>query len=173
MICLIEGCDKTGKTTMAREFERRGYVYRHFSAPKGSPWQEYSQFLAGGDLATVLKRGGRVVLDRFHLGEPVYAKLYGRKSDLSAKRVKALDARLLRLGTVLVHATGPFQMVLNRLDEKTDPDGAQARRALDLFKKACAASRLPGFTYKIEEGDMRRCVDMVVRYHDALEEARR
>jgi thymidylate kinase len=57
MLIVIEGPDKTGKTTLAKAIaEQLGYEYKHFSAPKGSPADEYIDFLLSLKRPTVCDR---------------------------------------------------------------------------------------------------------------------
>ena len=61
MIIVVEGADKTGKTTLAKDLaDHLGWEYKHFGPPGPDPALDYVTFLR--DLKTP------VVCDRFFLG---------------------------------------------------------------------------------------------------------
>src|ERR1700675_809922 len=97
MLAVIEGADKTGKTTLAKAIAKQlGYKYIHFSAPKGPPADEYIDFLLA------LKRP--TVCDRFHLGELVYGPLLRGKAGLTPLQLATIE-RVMRLKqTIVIHA---------------------------------------------------------------------
>lgn len=76
-LIILEGLDRTGKTSVAQMFERQGYELIHISAPsKGTtPDQYIGEWV---DLLTSLQTRN-VVLDRSHYGELVWPQVYGRK----------------------------------------------------------------------------------------------
>lgn len=108
MLIIIEGPDKTGKTTLAKAIATRlGFDYKHFSAPKGSPADEYIDFLLS------LKRD--TVCDRFHLGELVYGPMLRGKVGITPLELVTIE-RVLRLKqTVLIHAVTSMKIANERL----------------------------------------------------------
>ena len=76
-VVVLEGCDGTGKTTLATALAvRHGYTVMHFGRTPGKV-----------DLAaryrSVLSRPGRIVLDRSFISELVYGPLRHGRSRLS------------------------------------------------------------------------------------------
>jgi hypothetical protein len=108
MLIVIEGADKTGKTTLAKAVAKQlGYEYVHFSAPKGPPADEYIDFLLA------LKKP--TVCDRFHLGELVYGPMLRGKAGLTPLELVTIE-RVMRLRqTVVVHAVTDPRLANRRL----------------------------------------------------------
>lgn len=115
MLIIIEGCDKSGKTTLAREISKRfNYEYQHFGAPGPEPGREYAEFLLN------LKRP--TVCDRFYIGEQVYGPLLRGKS-LITNLQKAVIERLCRLrGAIVIYAQTPLEVCQERLAKSKDED---------------------------------------------------
>lgn len=87
-LILLEGLDRTGKSTVASYFETLGFEKIHLSAPaKGTTTDQYFQ-----DMADLLSSAANrdIVLDRTHYGELVWPEIYGRKSLLDEEMIDAL-----------------------------------------------------------------------------------
>lgn len=97
MIIVIEGSDGTGKTTLAREFEKIGFRYVH----NGKPQPEEDLFM------TYLKqlheaRGSNVVFDRLHIGELVYGPVMRDKSLISTEEMIVLNRIIYASGGTII-----------------------------------------------------------------------
>ena len=96
IVCII-GADRTGKSTLVDEFERRGWKRVHFDPPKNPPnayreYREYADWLAReGD------PNGKCVLDRYMYCEFPYSKHYGRPTDMTIERMNEIEDDLLKL----------------------------------------------------------------------------
>lgn len=108
---IIEGCDKTGKTTLSRELSRKtGFPIVKFSQPKTkNPYNEYVDFLMK------LKRD--VILDRFHVGEFVYPVVYNRPMVLTRRHFRTIEYMLMTLGAVTVHASTNVETIKRKFVE--------------------------------------------------------
>jgi len=128
MLIIIEGPDKSGKTTLARAIEKKfGYKYEHFGPPGPDPAGEYARFLINLKEPTVC--------DRFYLGEQVYGPLL-RKESLITDLQKVVIERLCRYrGAILIYACAPLHICQDRLirdkDENITLD--QNKKAWDMF----------------------------------------
>lgn len=113
MLIVIEGPDKTGKTTLAKAIaDKWGFKYKHFSAPKGSPADEYIDFL--------LNLKEPTVCDRFHLGELVYGPMFRGKAGITPLELVTIE-RVMRLKqTIIVHAVTNMKLANQRLDVSTE-----------------------------------------------------
>lgn len=113
MLIVVEGPDKTGKTTLCKAIERElGFKYKHFSAPKGSPADEYIDFL--------LDLKEPTVCDRFHLGELVYGPMFRGKAGITPLELVTIE-RVMRLKqTIIVHAVTNMKLANQRLDVSTE-----------------------------------------------------
>ena len=43
-IVICCGADRTGKSTLVGEFEKAGWLPKHFNPPKKSPYEEYREY---------------------------------------------------------------------------------------------------------------------------------
>lgn len=129
MLVIIEGADKTGKSTLAHAIEKRfGYSYRHFGAPGPDPGREYAEFLASLKEPTVC--------DRFYIGEQVYGPLLRGKAIITNLQ-KAVIERYCRFrGAVLIWACTPLEIVQERLVRDGDDliSLEQNAKAWNMFK---------------------------------------
>lgn len=123
MLIVIEGPDKTGKTTLAKAIaEQLGYEYKHFSAPKGSPADEYIDFL--------LKLRRPTVCDRFHLGELVYGPMFRGKAGITPLELVTIE-RLMRLKqTILIQAVTNMMLANKRLVHSTQHEAVDTKQNL-------------------------------------------
>lgn len=85
MNIIIEGPDASGKTTFAKEFEKRGFTYMKCSPGEHADKSEldYNYF------NSLLKNDG-CVFDRFFISELVFSDLYSRKPVISFDEVNSL-----------------------------------------------------------------------------------
>lgn len=99
MWIVLEGLDRTGKSTVADHFVSEGFTYVHFMAPdKKYKDPSYSGPSYLEDTMAMLKEydGQDVVFDRSWYGEMVWPKVYGRDPQLSIDElslIKRLEAK--------------------------------------------------------------------------------
>lgn len=87
-LVLLEGLDRTGKSTVAAYFETLGFEKIHMSAPaKGTTPDQYMQ-----EMMELLQSAATkdIVLDRTHYGELVWPQIYNRKALLDEEMIDAL-----------------------------------------------------------------------------------
>jgi hypothetical protein len=109
VLIILEGCDATGKTTVARELaEDWGFELRHHGPPDRHPLEEWGQQIAD------YKPTDRWVMDRFHWGELVYAPHYRNRTDLGWHGFEWVEQALRSRGAITVHCTGDPQRILDR-----------------------------------------------------------
>lgn len=105
MIIVVEGCDKTGKTSLCAELSRcTGVPVKKFGPPSDRVLGEYFE---------AVDSGHDFVADRFHLGELVYAPIYrGYVPDPAL--VERLEDRLVARGALLVLMEDDVPAVVGR-----------------------------------------------------------
>lgn len=87
-LVLLEGLDRTGKSTVASYFETIGFQVVHLSAPaKGTTSDQYLQDMIDLVSSATLKD---IVLDRTHYGELIWPQIYGRKPLLNDEDIEAI-----------------------------------------------------------------------------------
>lgn len=92
-LVLLEGLDRTGKSTVAAYFETLGFEVIHMSAPKGVTADQYMQ-----DMADLLSSAATkdIVLDRTHYGELVWPAVYGTPNKPRTPLLSEEDIEILR-----------------------------------------------------------------------------
>lgn len=109
-LVFIEGVDHTGKSTLAGELKRLfqerdpGHDVRvqHFSAPRSDALHEYVAPILNYD-----HEREHLVLDRFHVGEAVWPKYFGRESRMTDVERALIEQFLVSIGAVGVLAQRP------------------------------------------------------------------
>lgn len=176
MIIGLEGCDGTGKSSLAEavrdEIQRRvdegslpkGNVeLLHRGPPERSVFEEYTLDIDG-------REDEHLVFDRWHLGTCVYAPLYrgtGPYGELGATGFEAVEKFLQRRGAVFYVIDLPYETVKARLEARGE-DYLQAKDVegvLDRFRVVSAMSVLTDGLFTPQEGveniedDARRIVE--------------
>lgn len=112
MLIIIEGCDATGKTTLAKRIAelQPDTTIVHCGPPTIDAYTEYASHTS----QYIPNLGASVVFDRFHIGELVYGPIYRGKSSLTQSQQVKLEAALNERGALLVHLTHKPQVLLER-----------------------------------------------------------
>lgn len=108
-VIILDGCDGTGKTTLAEALrEQLGYAVTHSG-----------QTPDGVDLAdryrNLLAMPGRIVLDRSFVSELVYGPLLRGRSRITQQAAVSLVRDVAHRGGTLVHLTGTPESIVTRL----------------------------------------------------------
>lgn len=138
MLIIVEGADKTGKTTLCKVIAKRfGYRYHHFGPPKKRPADEYIDFLLSLKQPTVC--------DRFHLGELVYGPMLRGKVGITPLELLTIE-RMLRLKrAILIHAATDMDVANERLavsKQRELVDWTMNINASRLFEKVIAQTNV-------------------------------
>lgn len=137
-LVLLEGLDRTGKSTVAAYFESIGFQRIHLSAPeKGTSSDQYLQ-----DMADLLSSAATkdIVLDRTHYGELVWPQVYSnpqkpRKALLDEEQIDVLREIEDSVGVQRIWMTdNAIEAHWKRcVDNKEPLDKSQFTRARALF----------------------------------------
>lgn len=169
MFIIIEGADKTGKTTLANAIVKKfGFKYVHFGKPKKRAATEYAEYL--------LSTNEDQVCDRFHLGELVYGPIFRGGAAIDDVEFATIE-RLLRLKqTILIQTTTDVTLANKRLavstqDEAVDSDQNQV--AIRGFKQVIKRSNVQhiikydGSNYENLNEILRKLAALKVQIDDA------
>jgi thymidylate kinase len=105
---VIDGCDGTGKTTLAGRLAAQGFTVVHCGpTPRGVDFADRYR--------NVLTQNGRLALDRCFLSELVYGPLFRGRSRISWATVLELATAVAARRGVFVHLTGSTDAVRSRL----------------------------------------------------------
>ena len=102
LIVVVEGLERTGKTTLCKEFEKRGFVYfkdfnrinKHICCGMESRLDTTLTFLQN-----LSENGVNVVVDRLHLSEYAYGKIFRKGYSMN---VDYIDNAISKLNSVLI-----------------------------------------------------------------------
>jgi hypothetical protein len=153
-IVLLEGCDKSGKSTIAERIKacwetrygRAEIIHKGPIPPNKDPMQEYWSELPRPEIHELY------ILDRWHVGELVYGPIYRGKSKITFGDALRIQAAMERRGLVAIHMTADPAVIRQRFIEDGE-DFAKLEdipRILDGFNQAVTAIRkssgvFPGF----------------------------
>lgn len=117
---LIEGCDCVGKTTLVNEFLKRYKKYKviHCKAPPKNLSKRAQHDFCKKQYETILKQlkqNNFLLLDRFYLGEAVYAPIFRGYYPFY---IRDFEKKLNKLDVKLVVLTCDPEIVLKRFDGK-------------------------------------------------------
>jgi len=145
-IIIIEGCDKTGKSTLANELaERLNYNLVHLGVPEH---EDHYQYLA--DLIESNKQG--VIFDRFHWGDYVYGGITNKERLLDWGEFNMLEARMAKLGAIVIYCSAPVFKIAQRFKkdgEKLIPE-IRIQDILDRYTEIARSSNLPTYEHDFE-----------------------
>lgn len=108
MIVILEGLERTGKSTLAKIFEEKGFVnFKDHNHLRDFSVENIAERL-DSTLSTLIaldRKGINIVLDRFHISEYVYSTIK-RENDTSLfEHIWYIDEVLSHLNTKLIYLT--------------------------------------------------------------------
>jgi predicted ATPase len=136
-LIILEGPDGAGKTTLAKELEKCGYVYVHH----GVPTEEEGKDLFAWRLKALLdaREFQSVVFDRLHLSERIYGPVMRGASLHTELHEKLIERYLHAQGGQVVICLPPWRVVLNnwmKNQENEYVDSPQKlKRIYDAYEK--------------------------------------
>lgn len=104
LIVVVEGLERTGKTTLCKEFEKCGFVY--FKDVNRINYHDVASLEGRLDttltfLQNLSENGVNVVVDRLHLSEYSYSNVF-RKLEGAARNIDYVDNAISKLNSVLI-----------------------------------------------------------------------
>ena len=144
LIVVVEGLERTGKTTLCKEFEKRGFVYfkdvnrinKNHPAGLESRLDTTLTFLQN-----LSENGVNVVVDRLHLSEYAYSKTF-RSNVGTARNVDYIDNAISKLNSVLIYC-------------KAENDEEYKNRMLLKYNYGQVDSLINSFDYYSEKSEIK------------------
>ena len=160
MLVILEGMERTGKSTLAKALEERGFInfkdhnrFREF----GVDAVKHRLDSTLSFLIALNEAGQDVVLDRFHLSEIVYSISYRGNSLVELSYNFFIDTALAQMDTVLVHcvrdidesylkafpdkgfSSKELKEISNRFDYFIDKSEIRNKFVVDLSKESASS----------------------------------
>lgn len=165
MHIIIEGCDKTGKTTLANRLsEMLEMPIKKFSAPTGDPFPEYMKFL--------IDTKQPHIIDRFYLGENVYGPLKRGASQLDFRRNRIIEMTCKLLGTFNILADGDVETIAEAFEKEKETfvTAEEIPQIVQGFRKQVVDSMLIWNRYKISEDSLDQMLGLAEEWKEGNEE---
>lgn len=152
MIIVMEGCDATGKTTLADLIANaRGSEVRHFGPPEQHPLTEWGMQFDEGVVQNV-------IFDRLHWGEPVYAPIYRDGSELGVTGFRWFEMMLAARGAITVLAEGDPDAILQRIislnDDYVEHSLDHVNRISTAYQELRPQALTPVYAHNIDAGEV-------------------
>lgn len=122
MKIILEGCDGTGKTTLAKILaDKYGLDICHCTQHDASDYDFYRQTL----------RKENVVWDRHTIGELIYPKVFGRKQNIGTEDARLILHYAKQEGVKVLVLTADMPTLLERLNGRQTPEHPSIMENLD------------------------------------------
>lgn len=140
-IIILEGCDKTGKTTLAKKLSSKlGYKIIHLGVP---PENGYFKILR--DLIEGNEEG--VIFDRFHWGDFVYRGLTKPGRSLTFAEFTELEAKLRAMNAMTIYCYDSAKGIAKRFDEEDLIKASDIPLILSRYNKLLRKTKLDTYYY--------------------------
>lgn len=170
MLIVVEGADRTGKTTLARRLLERlpDARYIHASAPTRHPLEEYELPLKGYGHTF-----DHLVLDRWHLGEAIWPTIFDRPTEIDPAVLLHVELTLRSRGALLVHARRDEELLAKEIDDIGDEPvtghgAVKAQRMFDELRREHVLCDTVVYDFDVDNSDSK--VDIIL---DAARTAQR
>lgn len=139
MLVVLEGCDGTGKSTLA------GFLAQllnaevvHCTSKTPNDFNFFNSILAAA-------RKKNIIADRFCYGQFVYQQPNERR--LSEANLRVLELSMLHAGAKVIHVTAPEDVVMARLAARGETTPVDVKALLSRFEDVMSESILPVIKY--------------------------
>ena len=110
-IIILEGCDKTGKSTLAKKLSKQlGYKVVHLGVPKPKGHFQKLEKL-------IQDNPDGIIFDRFHWGDRVYTGITAKKRALTPPEFFRIKQMLGRRETVVIYCHSSQILIRRRFIE--------------------------------------------------------
>lgn len=145
MLIVLEGCDGTGKTSIAKLIQAvmLDAEIIHCTAETPNDFKFFSKLIDIGQYRNI-------ILDRGMYGQFVYQSPEDRK--LSHKQLRALELNMIRTGAKVVHVTAMQQTIEDRLNSRSEVPMHTVSVLLSRFDDLFEKSLMPVITVDTTNG---------------------
>ena len=145
MLIVLEGCDGTGKTSIAKLIQAvmLDAEIVHCTAETPNDFKFFSKLIDIGQYRNI-------ILDRGMYGQFVYQSPEDRK--LSHKQLRALELNMIRTGAKVVHVTAMQQTIEDRLNSRSEVPMHTVSVLLSRFDDLFEKSLMPVITVDTTNG---------------------
>ena len=145
MLIVLEGCDGTGKSSIAKLIQSviPGAEIIHCTAETPNDFKFFSKLIDIGQYRNI-------ILDRGMYGQFVYQSPEDRK--LSHKQLRALELNMIRTGAKVVQVTAMKQTVEDRLNNRSEVPMHTVSVLLSRFDDLFEKSLMPVITVDTTNG---------------------
>lgn len=145
MLIVLEGCDGTGKSSIAKLIQAvmLDAEIIHCTAETPNDFKFFSKLIDIGQYRNI-------ILDRGMYGQFVYQSPEDRK--LSHKQLRSLEMRMLSTGAKVVHVTAMQQTVEDRLNNRSEVPMHTVSVLLSRFDDLFEKSLMPVITVDTTNG---------------------
>jgi hypothetical protein len=168
VLILIEGCDQTGKTTLANAIQQYALPQKsrmiHAGKPEGHPLTAYEGPINSYEPGFT----DPIIIDRWHLGEAVWPTIFKRETELDAASFRHIELFLQSRGAVLVLAEGRETLLTERFASAAQAGHPEPMSpnwipfVLSLFKTLGANTVLPFYPFDTERDPYEKFIPPVV-----------
>lgn len=145
MLIVLEGCDGTGKSSIAKLIQAvmPGAEIVHCTAETPNDFKFFSKLIDIGQYRNI-------ILDRGMYGQFVYQSPEDRK--LSHKQLRALELNMIKTGAKVVHVTAMQQTIEDRLNSRSEVPMHTVSVLLSRFDDLFEKSLMPVITVDTTNG---------------------
>lgn len=171
LIVVVEGLERTGKTTLCKEFEKRGFVY--FKDFNRINYHDVTALEGRLDttltfLQNLSENSVNVVVDRLHLSEYSYSNTLRKLGGVS-KNIDYIDNAISKLNSVLIYCEdNNFEEYKKRMLIKYTPE--QVEKLSDKFEYYFNKSEIKNkFEYNFVQYDVSKYVNYIfeqIKYYE-------
>ncbi len=144
MHIIVEGIDKSGKSTLCLELAKRLYLpVINRMIPKDKPFTEFIEFFRDSSESRIV--------DRLYISELTYGPVKRKKADLDFRETCLVELTMLTLNTFNIYCTGELKDIKKRCKEQNETfiTGNEIDKVYNNFEKEISNSILTWHKYTI------------------------
>lgn len=122
MKIILEGCDCTGKTTLAKQLcEKYNLYYAHVTSKDPNDFEFYFNTM----------KTDNIIWDRHLLGEMIYPTVYNRKGNLNLLQLADLITEAKKQKVIILVLTEEDEIIIERIKNERPFEDEQTRKNIN------------------------------------------